>query len=860
MPLALDRLLASPTALQLLRSLINGSELPAASATATICCHAQAIRRRYSGLGANQPKLNQNLEWKRLRDAAKAISIRNRVREALLNDDANDAVEPTVDSFESSPIRVAKRKDDPAQLAATLAYEERLYQGKGVRNFWQTMRHRKYRLPSEDTPDAEFLWGTLIKNHLLVPKVIEHAEELLRETGKTYPRLYELVMSYYLAQRPRQALRYHYLMVRSLKLKTFPLRHLARAGRSTFKPAAYEALLEIYGQSDERDIYDEVVLALVEKGHVTAARQWHAICTMLGDKPSELVASHPVISLFAHVEITPNEVRSEPKLLAKPHQPDTSRFNQNLIRRLAGPDTAPVRFEDSFVARMFATKTFSPTSVIQGLAMVGVNEIGPQAVLTMAAQTKPIEELPKRFEELRAAGIALQGCVFSLALEKFAMEQKWHLVRSIIESDQHPDVFGDEKVQRTLLEYYLEQGDQLQAQRTLAILTLFHNDSSQESWNLLLQVNVQRSGSQHVMEVIDGMRIRGVMLHSESVVTIKSLLSPRRQGHRPAINSFDELRFVARVFITILESGLAPIPTHYWRELVRRYGMLMRLRELRRLLLWLLCWYAPRGSIQFTNLPRSPFLEPATAKLRTAYPERHHYFQFPAMVAQSEHARHPIRTLFPPSLIQGLIVWGFRAGLLPNADLEQHMLGSPFAKKHYRRRLLRQGNLNRLEWTIGLRTVVQLRDLGVWVHRHTVLKALQAQFVVLFGHRRSNIVENRIMEGVNTLPYAHYVREVNRIWGTPLLREPQLFRSHMVHGQTWHPRLRRRRKRRKIISLGEMLGPDWHGRDGEGDTSPWARAVSELDANVFDQLKKRFESEAEAAGSDGGRKLKFSIP
>ncbi|EDU41216.1 hypothetical protein PtrSN002B_008575 [Pyrenophora tritici-repentis] len=853
MTLAVDRLLASPAALRLLRSLVNGSELPAACSAATICCHSYTARRNYSNNPTDRSKSTSKPQWKRLKDAAKEIAIRNRVREALLNDDANDTAKPTVDIFQNDVIRVAKREDDPAQLAATLAYEERLYKGQGVRNVWRTIRHRGYHLPTEETADAEVLWGTFAKYHLIVPKLIEYAEELFRETGKIYPRLYELVMAYWLPQRPRQALKHHYALVRNLKLQKLPLRSLARLGRSTWKPATYEVFLEIYGQSDERDVYDEVVPALIEKGGINVARQWHTICILLSDKPSESVASHPVIRLFADVKIAPHEVRSEEKM-TKMHKRETIRYNQDLLRRLAGPDTAPIRFEDSFVARMFATRTFTPASVIQGLIMVGVNEIGPQAVLTMAAQTQPIEELPRRFEELRAAGIALQGCVFSLALEKFAMEQKWHLARSMIESDQHPDVFGDTGIQRKLLEYYLEQGDQLQAQRTLAILTLFHNDSSQESWNLLLQVNIERTGPHHVMEVIDGMRIRGVMLLPESLKAIKGLLAQRQRGNRPVMRKFDDLRFVARVFMTILESGIAPIGPPQWREIIRRFGMLGRFRELRRLLLWLLCWYAPRGTLQFTALPRSPFLEPATAKLRTAYPERYHYFHFPAMVNQRENKRHPIRQLCPPPLIQALIVWGFRMGMLPNAQLEQHMLGSPLAKKHYRRRLLQRGILNRLEWTIGLRTVVQLRDLGVFVHHHTVLKALQAQMIILFGHGRSLKKENRIMEQVNTLSYARYVREINRIWGKPLLREPQIFRTHMAYGQTWHPRLRRKTNRNQWISLGEMLGPEWQARDDGGDASAWSRTASEQDARVFGELQKRFEMEAEAIKSNGDPK------
>ena len=838
MPPALDRLLASPSALRLLRSIVNAPEFSAACSIATNCCSSVVARRNYS----YQPKSQSKLQWRRMADARKEAEVRGQVRAALENDDANDTPVPTIDVFDNDVIRVARGDDDPRQLAVVLASEERRHGAKGVRNVWRNIRHRGYRLPTEDTPDAEFLWGTFVRNHLLTGKAIEHAEELLHETGKTYPHLYRLVMSHWLPRRAQTALRYHYTLQRNLKPQRLPLRQLAHLGRSTFKHAAYEALKEIYEHSNERDLYDDVVPVFIEKGDITAARQWHALCTLRNDMPSESVALHPVVRLFI-VEASAGDVYFETKGATKKWKRDPARYNETLLRRLEGPDTAPVRFEDSFVARMFATRTFPAASIIQGLSMVGVNEIGPQAVLTMALQTQQVEELPKRFEELRSAGIALQGCVFSLALEKFVMEQKWQLVRSMLTSDQHPDVFGDAKVQRKLLGYYLDNNDYAQVQRTLAILTLFHNDASQESWNLLLQAYVKRSGPTHIMEVLQDMRARGIMLTAESIVAIRSLLRRRQPGRKPVGNRFDDLRFVTRVFVMILENGLGVVSPLQWREIIRRYGMTGRLRELRRVLIWLLCWYAPRSSHQFNHLPKSPFLESATAKLRAAHPERGHWFHFPAMVTQIN-SSHPVRQLFPPSLQQGLIVWGFKAGLLPNAHLEQSILQSALAKKHYRRRLLEHGTLRQLEWSIGLRIVVLLRDLGVFVHYHTVLKALQMQFVNMFGHGRSNRKENRVMERANTLPYARYVDEVNKIWGSPLLREPQLFSKGMVHDHMWHPRMRRTTKRRASVGLGEILGSKYTDRGNEG-RSP----TEEDDAAALEQLQKHFDAQAQAMES-----------
>ncbi|KAF1838252.1 hypothetical protein BDW02DRAFT_627368 [Decorospora gaudefroyi] len=846
MPPALERLLASPSALRVLRSIVNAPALPAACFAAPTCCPPVAARCEYS----NEPYRPDHLaekKWRRFKDAAKKAVVRDRVRESLLRDDAQPALEPVVNIFETDAIRIAKREDDPAQLAVRLAHYERVLGSQGVRKLWEEIRYRRFSLPTDETSDAEFLWGTFSKEHLLVPKLIEHAEDLLRKTGRTHPRLYELVMRHWLPKRSTTALNYHRLLLEKVKPEKLPLRQLARSGRSTFKVGAYETLMEMYKDSNERDLYDDVVPALIEKGGIAMARQWHALCTARGDLPSEAVASHPVVRIFT-IETSTTEVSSGEKSTAEEQAREAGRYNQKLLRRLSGPDTAPVRFEDSFVARMFGTKSFPPASIIQGLAMVGVNEIGPQAVLTMATRTQPLEELKTRFEELKAAGIALQGCVFSLALEKFVFERKWQLVRSMIESDQHPDVFGDADVQRKLLEYYLDKQDYLQAQRTLAILTLFLNDASQESWNLLLQVHIQRTGPRHVMQVLRDMRTRGVMLTRESVIAIRGLLRRRQRGHQPVMTSrpqFDDLLFVARAFMMILETALAPISPPLWREIIRRFGMLGRFRELRRLLLWLLCWYAPRSSVQFAKLPKSPFLDTATKELRAAYPLRSHYFHYPATTTQHNDPLHPIRRLIRPSLYQALIIWGFRAALLPNAPLEQHRFGPTLAKKHYRRRLLQRRILNRLDWSVGLRTVVQLRELGVHVSYHTVIKALQMQFIVLFGRGRSNRKVNRIMETTNRLSYALYVHEANQIWGSQLLREPQLFAKHRMQDHMWHPRLRRKIDRVAYLSLGEILGPNWANRGQHEHVQRRNRVAEVEDRAALQELQKNFEEQAD---------------
>jgi hypothetical protein len=843
MPPALDRLLASPSALRLLRSIVSTPDLPACHTTAQ-CCAAKSIatkRRAYSrdhgvptkGKWQRWDEMQQRLaserdhQLKKLRygDGNGPANVAPSQAESgvgfdFLRDEQGDLVEGAEDED------LVESQD--AKWAAKLAHHDRLDGLRGIFAVWHARRREGYQLPIGSSAHAQVLWGTFARHPKLVNYLIEHAAELQQETGETYPRLYFVIMKYWLVRKPTEALEYHHQMLVKLGLRKLPLRELALSIRD-YGHVAQEALLYIYRNSNERNLYDEVVPRLIANKNFLMARRWHTLCTFRDDLPSESFAAHPVIQLFTAESST----ISKPNIRATKDRRDNPTLNKALMRKLLGRDTAPVRFEDSFTARMFATRTVHIESVIKGLTMVGVNEIGPLAVSAMARRTQPMTELPERFEQLRAAGIALQGSVFSIALEKFAMEQKWDLVRSILESDQHPDVYGDAETQRALLTYYLDQGDLQQAQRTLAILTLFHNDPSRESWNILLQLRIGRSRPQHVFNTMLEMCSHGVTLSGQTMAAVRDMLARRQRGHRPASrHEFDDLRFVTRFYITALEAGLARMPPEAWYEIIRRFGMMGRFRELRRLLLWLLSWYAPRGSPEFADLPRSDHLEAATKKLQRLFPvskdSQHFHYNFPANVPQTANPNHPIRLLFPPTLQQGILVWGFRASLLANASREQSLLHPPAAKRHHRANLLRKSIIKRLHWNVGLELLVQLRDLNVHVHPHTVTKTLQAQLINLFGHGHSRLKVNRRMEQSNRTPYAEYIKEFNRIWGEPLFTEPAKLGASRLDGYKWHPRLRKRENRKKEVSLRQDLREQSHDEAAKDDAHADNSAVNDL--------------------------------
>jgi hypothetical protein len=813
MPTALDRLLHSPSALRVLRAIVHVPELSATCIPAVNCIPTNAPHRSFSAT-PSRPKLKF-----RYVGAPKFANV------------------PKADRKWLQVARWLKidEVDEPEKVSLwveALLYGERLHGLDGIREVYQAMVRRGYKLPTDDTPEAGILWGTLLKHPQLVLPIIDHAAQIWKDSGTLYPHLYEKCIAHWLPRDPDLAQDCHHQLVVQLRLRKLPLRELARLARSYLTSRSLEAFMKIYQTSNERNIYDTIVLALCDERKVAEARRWHMMCFQRKDFPSKSNKSHPMVQLFtAELNMFPSRMTGDlitqdqgtmPKHIfpkqATGQQPK-SKYNEELLRRLQGRETAPLRFDDPFCARLFYTNAFSPASIINGLVMVGVNEIGPQALRAMALRTKRLDDLKDRFRELKEAGIALKGCVYSLALEKFVSEENELLVLSILDSDQHPDVFEDMETQKKLLDFYLQQSDWAQAHRTLAILSIFHNDSSTEAWNILLQARIRMFNTREIALVLEGMRASGVVVSVESHEAIRRILRGRVRGRAPAWSThgrFDDLRFVARIYTFILEGGIGSVYPFAWSEIFRRYGLLGRFRELKRLLFWALCWYAPRRDPAFSQLPKSSHLDVAS---NVPIKDHSNPSDILSGFMSQRNPSHPIRQLFPPSFIQGIIIWGFRAGLLPTAPLEQCLLSEIPAKKHYRHRFVATGVLQRLHWSVGLQTVVQLRDLGVHVHRHAVIKALQMQFIVLFGRGRSAKRPNRVMESVNRIPYDEYVSEVNRIWGEPLFRESKLWGKDKLRERMWHPWLRRMAKRPGAVRLNKRADVGLETEEDGGEES-----------------------------------------
>ena len=449
---------------------------------------------------------------------------------------------------------------------------------------------------------------------------------------------------------------------------------------------------------------------------------------------------------------------------------------------------APKQLSDSFCARLFATRLFVVKTVINGLQMMGVDSIGPLSLREIALRDECFPPaILRHLDDLKNAGILLDGSLFAYMLQKLAWEDNTVLLKSLVESDLHPDALDDTNLQEKLLAQYYVAEDQLQVERTLAVLTA-RGSSQQERakmwWNAVLRSHVTLRKLDAVKSILNTMQQAGIYVTSRSSRHLRvQWLTRRRKGQRA--ERTQELSIIIRATKTSLESG-GFVPIFAWKDIMRRLGMAGRLVEFENLALWLADYYAsPTGQ---QSLPPDAPLQSAR------YQE---WINTKALFKNKNPSKY-LNVLFTTHAQQAIVAWGFQQ--------EVKIRPAPHrVNKSFRRLVLGHSvPYSRLtSWTWGLILLKKLQERGVPIQQATVSRICRHRLTALFGPGTSSRPINRRTKWINDMraraiglyrPIS-YVRKMEDIWGRDLFRhqiqETEGFRHRRSkHSKYWLERVR----------------------------------------------------------------------
>ncbi|KAI9723250.1 MAG: hypothetical protein M1812_001132 [Candelaria pacifica] len=803
---ALQRLLAKPSALKLLRTLVSCPDT-CADPTALPPCYISLCRLRKTGRqgmstgaegscksrkNAIEPIESPNcaaVQCERVPTVTKEFPLLVRSRHPNANKDGFTFERLLYESnvgegdLHSRLVDTPPYRHDFRFWVEILEFRSRLHGSKGIANIWRGILARNINLPVEG-PEADILWKAFLRlgftDTCFLHEIWDYAHALQQSSGRRWLSLYETIIGHLLDTRPKRAYEWHNRLRKDHPPRPGGLQTLLDSACSS--KGALHAFWIIYVESEERSIYTKMIPLLCERRLFDAAYKWHNLLIRKGDLPSSSKIAEP---LMHHLALygKPDQLRdlthrmvdagvSYASSTVKIFK-DNTLISRDIMNRIIGDvhGIEPKTLSDSFCARLFATKAFSVDTVLKGIQMLGVEAIGPLAMQAMTLRDPTPIAFLDCIDKLKASGISIGMSVFIQSLRKAAIENKTQVFLDILCGDQHPDVLEDWKAQEATLAWAFAHRQWRVVNKTLLILTTFSGDTT-VTWNLVLRAHLNRQNLRMVKQTLEEMRMHNIEVSMVSVRYLcQQVLRTRRPGKRPfTFPPFNEdLSLVVNILMSVLRAG-TDLPPVAWTEVLKRLGMTGRLQEFEKLALWLADWYTPK-SLDGLRRRLVPFRAAAQAKqfdggggTSASSTEA----EVMPIRLPSSHPRHPLKLLFPKELQSAIIAWNIRKALTgsssshkpnPNLGVRQSQSASSNGTP----------STTQQQWIRGLQLLKALKSRGVLVHTNHVRKALKLRLRILYGrNRESNRLVNRVVRRRNPFKLEEMVKIADQNWGNQL--------------------------------------------------------------------------------------------
>ncbi|KAK8155737.1 hypothetical protein IWX90DRAFT_46653 [Phyllosticta citrichinensis] len=701
---ALDRLLARPSTLRLLRVIAATHELPRTAPRRHLSVSSPTQNRSHNGAYEKQNIGDDPVAQRK----ALEEDIRKDVQEKL-------GASPTKEDAAQSTAGFT----DNVQMEAwieTIQRLQRIHGSSAVKVAWEVLREDQVDLPTKG-PQAHAIWGLLVAEDDLLESLVSYAFDVKRRTGQAYEKLYESIVAHFFAkQLHRPIYEWHERLIHDFPPAPGGLKMIASHVHGS--TASYKAFRWIYHRNTQHDVYDTIIPSLYKQGKPGIARNLQVWLLSRGDIPRGSRRAEGIEEVGKLP--SPTRGRYRRKNVENPNPSGPFDTTAVYVRQLEALGMRPKQVDDEFCARLFATTALSINFAVDCLLMMGCDEIGPLSMREMAFRSGDCKSVVKNSRKIAASGMAIKSTTYNRAIMRLAAQNRQGLLQSLLDTDQHPDNFDDRRLQYKLLNSYIRANNWPGINRTLAILTISNPDADNEGWNILVRVrskteytswNAHIAGLSRILEEADS---KGFNITNKTLDALIELLRTRKPGRAPETTPEPGIRddvWFANVCCLALRTG-TKVSTLRWRELFRRFGMTERFDHVFHLALWLTDFYTTTHNLPehllrefnhyFNN--DADFAGGSVAK-QDALPRQ------PTDVLPS-HAKHPLRKLFNALTLRAFVAWSIRRDfIVPHKSSKK--------QAHY--------------WTRGLVLLRLLRQSGVHVSEIVVRKELHLQLLRLYG-------------------------------------------------------------------------------------------------------------------------------
>ncbi|KAL3424889.1 pentatricopeptide repeat domain-containing protein-like protein [Phlyctema vagabunda] len=673
--------------------------------------------------------------------------------------------------FESDLSASSSRRkllDDPVHQqdfelwGGLLEFRQRIYGLEGVEMYWKAVRGQKLQIPTFGTM-ASNLWRTFLtlgfEDSSILQDIRRYADEQLESTGQRWNMFYVAIIQHFLLTgQGHRAQAWHNKLIERHPPGPRSFSEMCR--QVCLWSGDLDALKYIYAQNGFVNTYSKIVPLLCDEGKYEQALEWHFLLVQHKDLPRQMKS---VESLLRHFTTFKNETAMQiAESLVDAKVPFTSKLSTNYNEHLVASaemmniihgktiNVAPKKYNDSLGARWFATTWISLDIALNGVHALGVEEIGPLSLQSIALRETDAAGIMNRIDQLKELGISIGQSVYSKAVYHFAKTGQHEYLESLLQGDQHPDSLEDSNLQETLLDAYAQANDWSQYRRTLAIRLIASNFRRGEVQNIELRSLICMGDLTATRAALSHMQFNKIPVHSKTInYLIMKFIRKRQRGQRPIAlpKHTHDLEMVIEILKDIMRSGMHLFPGH-WREIIRRLGMSGRLSELYRLCIFLADWY---------SLGRDTVNEAHSILLVKPVPRP----RVPAGIP-NYHDLHPMRVLFPISLQKSIVEWGFAKALEGRPKSEKQGLPEPMSLSQ-----VTQSNSSTVDITSGIKLLRRLQESGVHIDSKAVRSAIFNRLVQYYGNGFSKRPHNRAAKLNNHLTLEEMLGQINWAMGEP---------------------------------------------------------------------------------------------
>ncbi|KAK2002000.1 pentatricopeptide repeat domain-containing protein [Colletotrichum falcatum] len=573
----------------------------------------------------------------------------------------------SLDKSDLLHVDMPKNQNDASLWASVLQAAQKKHGQDGVLAVWNVVEQRKtlYDVASEG---AKSFWRTILEAILHDEDKLKGAllfsEWLLHAHTAKWPSLYSTTISYCLRNgQYRRAMQWHLRLIPNFDPGREEFRSLLQEFAVIPEADMQQTLQAIYVTSLHHSLYDELIPLLYRSGRSQHCNGWRSLFLRHRDLPRPTPDSQPYLKYLARyfpsVTLQPEE-QMVLGLNSPAYWNDQGDTHWDAIKDAQGDqgDAPGRRYSDTLGARWFATSWVPLDFAIHALHALGVRQIGPLSLQSIALRESTAHGVVARIEQLRKVNIGIGYSAYSLVLKRFAENDDNELLYALLHTDIHPDVFDDPLVLAAIRDKALKERAWNTHRLLLAIQPAMVEESVESTSNFLLQECIKCGQGRQALALLDDMRTMNIDVSTATVQHIcSSILDLLPWNPKTTATNLDAWN-MAIAYLTRLVLLKKPVHSHYWRKIIFGLGKFGRISELEDLCLGIIDTYGKLCALEGGLLPVH-YLDAPPSDLDGYATD----VLVPADLPIT-HEHHPMRRIFDNSALHISIVrWGFKAGL-----------------------------------------------------------------------------------------------------------------------------------------------------------------------------------------------------